>query len=389
MTKIWKKLFYKRKAVRIERLFFIFAVGIKLTRMNFKKLVYLLLAIIVSFPAQAMEIKGTISLQDDWQPVVYLASLNSPDNLFVASPEFVIAETFIQPDGTFSIQTTSIPEDARFYRLYLVRGNNSSVEFNTSAHRNFQHLLLDQHSEIELDATIEDNTFVIKRIEGSEDNNAILTFDRELAQRMLQFSNDITEAKHDFLSQDLENYIKNFANSVPNSLVGLYALYHLDEKDTDFLRNSEFYFGFQKRINEQYPGAHYTQAYTELLEKLIGFRDLVCEIPGVQPKWKDNLLIGQSVLILILVVLMIALIANSRKKMALAEVENNKSHSSFSNLTIKEQEILKLLAEGKTNKEIAKELYVELSTVKTHINSIYKQLQLSNRKEAVEYYRVK
>ena len=65
---------------------------------------------------------------------------------------------------------------------------------------------------------------------------------------------------------------------------------------------------------------------------------------------------------------------------------SNKEQETYDKLTQKQQEILQLLAQGKTNKEIAAELYVELSTVKTHINSIYKQLHLANRKEAVAYY---
>ncbi|HMH32781.1 MAG TPA: helix-turn-helix transcriptional regulator [Puia sp.] len=51
-------------------------------------------------------------------------------------------------------------------------------------------------------------------------------------------------------------------------------------------------------------------------------------------------------------------------------------------LTTKEVQILQLIAEGKTNKEIAGVYFIELSTVKTHINNIYSKLYLSNRKEA-------
>jgi DNA-binding CsgD family transcriptional regulator len=55
-------------------------------------------------------------------------------------------------------------------------------------------------------------------------------------------------------------------------------------------------------------------------------------------------------------------------------------------LTSKEVLVLRLLAESKTNKEIAAELYVELSTVKTHVNNIYSKLSVSNRKEARSKY---
>jgi len=52
-------------------------------------------------------------------------------------------------------------------------------------------------------------------------------------------------------------------------------------------------------------------------------------------------------------------------------------------LTNKEIEILQLIAEGKSNKEIADLNFIELSTVKTHINNIYSKLEVKSRREAV------
>ena len=43
-------------------------------------------------------------------------------------------------------------------------------------------------------------------------------------------------------------------------------------------------------------------------------------------------------------------------------------------------------AEGKSNKDIAAENFVELSTVKTHINNIYAKLGVNSRREAIKVY---
>ena len=51
-------------------------------------------------------------------------------------------------------------------------------------------------------------------------------------------------------------------------------------------------------------------------------------------------------------------------------------------LTQRELQILQLIANGKTNKEIAAVYFVEVSTVKTHVNNIYTKLGVSNRVEA-------
>jgi DNA-binding NarL/FixJ family response regulator len=52
-------------------------------------------------------------------------------------------------------------------------------------------------------------------------------------------------------------------------------------------------------------------------------------------------------------------------------------------LTSREREVLVLLAEGRTNREIASELSVSLATVKSHLVRLYSKLEVSNRNEAL------
>jgi two-component system nitrate/nitrite response regulator NarL len=52
-------------------------------------------------------------------------------------------------------------------------------------------------------------------------------------------------------------------------------------------------------------------------------------------------------------------------------------------LTQREQEILRLIATGKSLPEIAKELYLGLTTVKTHVQHLYEKLGVSDRAAAV------
>ena len=52
-------------------------------------------------------------------------------------------------------------------------------------------------------------------------------------------------------------------------------------------------------------------------------------------------------------------------------------------LTERETEVLRLLARGKANKQIARELFVTLSTVKTHVNNLYRKLGVRSRTQAI------
>jgi DNA-binding NarL/FixJ family response regulator len=54
-------------------------------------------------------------------------------------------------------------------------------------------------------------------------------------------------------------------------------------------------------------------------------------------------------------------------------------------LTQREEEILKLIAAGKDNRDIATALKIEEKTVKNHINNIYSKIGVNNRTEAIYY----
>lgn len=63
--------------------------------------------------------------------------------------------------------------------------------------------------------------------------------------------------------------------------------------------------------------------------------------------------------------------------------QNGQMADLVESLTLREQEILRLIVEGETNKQIAQSLFVELPTVKWHITKIYKKLGVRSRVQAI------
>ena len=69
--------------------------------------------------------------------------------------------------------------------------------------------------------------------------------------------------------------------------------------------------------------------------------------------------------------------ANQKSREAAIDLEQ------LARFSEREQQILVFLAEGYTNKEIAKGLNISPNTVKTHLSKIFDKLEVSNRTQAV------
>lgn len=63
--------------------------------------------------------------------------------------------------------------------------------------------------------------------------------------------------------------------------------------------------------------------------------------------------------------------------------QENRAEIDVETLTMREQEVLQLIVEGRSNREIAQELFIAVSTVKWYVNQIYKKLQVRSRVQAI------
>ena len=61
---------------------------------------------------------------------------------------------------------------------------------------------------------------------------------------------------------------------------------------------------------------------------------------------------------------------------------NHKVNPELATLTTRETEVLQLIAQGYSNREIAAQLYITERTVKNHVNSILRRLDLRDRTQA-------
>jgi DNA-binding NarL/FixJ family response regulator len=68
-----------------------------------------------------------------------------------------------------------------------------------------------------------------------------------------------------------------------------------------------------------------------------------------------------------------------------AETQHRPVLDAEADLSPREEEVLRLVAQGATNREIAESLFISENTVKTHLRNIMDKLHLANRSQAAAY----
>jgi DNA-binding CsgD family transcriptional regulator len=326
----------------------------------------------------AYQIEGRVNLGKEWQPKVYLAMIDELSDYYRASSELIVNTGLIEADGHFLIEGDELPDSPRFYRLYLMKEQNT--EFDACLYvggddHNFIHLILDNNSQVRIEA---DSTFYSPfgnySVVGAVENHLMRELSRMVYPSFYFYQIKFpTELK--LSEQKLFDDLRNFADTCQNTLAALAAVVNTD-MEIHAANHAGFYESFGARLEESLPENRYTQNYMRRLYFYIG-------APEQSNSWVKILIVGQAFIILLLT----GYILYMRRRFLEFKPEEDAAEPGLKELlTAKEAEILTLISIGKSNKEIAGELFIEVSTVKTHINKIYNKLGVRNRKEAKSVY---
>jgi len=274
------------------------------------------------------------------------------------------------------LKGNNLPNEKRYYRLYMMKKQNNDYDaclYVGGDDHNFVHVLLQEGDAIEIYAKSESIApFGSYDIKGNIDNQlmhdlADIVFPSFYFHR-IKFPTELKFTEDKFYTD-----LKNFTDTCSNTLVALAAINNTDF-DEYYDANPAFYENFGKRLKSELPNSIYTKNY------LLKIRYYANEEVAT-PRW-IKLLLG--LLFLGILGLSLKLYQTHQRLQVLQNTAPSppKALPIHDLLTQKEKEILQLISEGKSNKEIASALFIGLSTVKTHINKIYSKIGAANRKEA-------
>ncbi|MEM8523834.1 MAG: LuxR C-terminal-related transcriptional regulator [Bacteroidota bacterium] len=315
-------------------------------------------------------IEGKVNLTNDWQPYVYLAALDEWNDFFSASQQMILKRTTIDSNGRFRFSGEELPKTQALYRLYFIQEPEEEVLFITQgAERNHLTFIFSNADTLLLHTSPDKALLVDYQMESTCSGNA--SFEhlmKEILSNNAQLDQSSTGRARKLLIEKQNSYLKNIMDTSQNGFTKMLALSRLTlpSKEKEILA---------RKTIEVLKNEKYAPKYAQSLQLAIE-RNNISQTLRSLSQTKKILWVSLGLNVIFLLLLFWKYSNQISSKEAVPK-ENL--------FTPKEQEILILLAQGYSNKEMANQLFVGLSTIKTHINNIYRKAQLKDRKEAISF----
>jgi DNA-binding CsgD family transcriptional regulator len=324
-----------------------------------------LLVVWSGFPASvlfAYKVEGHLRLDHTWQRKIYLSAIPSIEDMNTASEDFIINVAEIGEDGHFLLSGNNLPQDERLYRLHVCKnGDPPATIFIGGKEENHFHFVMDNHSGLTF---FNEQPLFAGAIMKGHAANAAFTSLREIIVHWKRPNPVNTKTNWEYNRRQLAEQLRHFADTCQSALVALAAIAHLNLPE-DYSTHTDFYQNFLLKWEASAGDSPYYQA----LAHQIGFVKYQKSQPSFWPFW--------AVLPLLLLAFLAFFFLKKRPSKTLADSQPGVQNL----LSVQEQRVFGMLSEGKSNKEISSELNIEVSTVKSHVSSIYSKLGVKSRKE--------
>lgn len=315
----------------------------------------LILVIIISPNLMSQnKIEGKIIIDTIWKPVVYLSMITDFEDMNLMSNEMIVEKANIDSSGKFVFNTDFLPEGDNLYRIHIARKNDPPASLIIGGKdENHFYLIINKHFTLQIQDTSRSNFIKDALVKGYAPDIMVHQIEG-IASLLDSTLGNGSYIKAELIRNAIYSKLRFIADTCTNPLVSLFALYK-SNFEKDYPINKQFYNDYLIKWEKEH------SSYFEEFRKKIPasglsrtlFFVLSCII---------SLFIGITTTVVYL---------------KLFKKERNLIHD----LSIQERKIFSLILEGKSNKEISELLNIGLSTVKSHISSIYSKLDINSRKE--------
>lgn len=287
----------------------------------------------------------------------------------------IVQQGIVDSMGHFSFSGDNLSGQNRIYRIHLDGCSDSlgSKHFLGLCNNSKSVLFIANNKDtLQFPTSFEDQSLCT--INSTNPKSGLILEIEELKEHMAY---DLAEYPSEAnLNLNLKKWFKalhNFGKKTNEPLGELYIYDFLSDKSNETFKfyledlvANNYYEDLAERLTVDYPNSTFTRQYRA---EITTDRELASFGKPRSGKWYRTIIALLAVSVLGNVVFFL-----SKKRKSNASLLLEK-------LTPQEQKIAHLILENKTNKEIASELFVSVSTIKTHINNLYKKLDIASRDE--------
>tara|TARA_R110002072_G_scaffold12987_1_gene55110 strand:+ start:13706 stop:14758 length:1053 start_codon:yes stop_codon:yes gene_type:complete len=312
---------------------------------------------------------------------IYLSVVEDYRKISGVYPEQILNKTFPDSTGAFTFTGNNLPADNKIYRIHV---DTCSEEDQNTTHftghcPNSEEIVFIANNRDTLSLPFSfDNEMFCQIVSKNDKAQTLLKIDSLKNDMRFAFGTYRSEANRKINSEKWFKTIQEFSEDLNEPLAELYSYAFLSDRTNDLhafyledLKTNNYYNDLLNRLTTTYPNSSYSEQYSAELSSdkyiLTSSKNL--------PWW---VYLGSFIALA-------SVIGNFYFFGKLKRV-NKQFAPTEASLSNQEKKVLALILEEKSNKEIASEMFVSVSTVKTHINNLYKKLNVSSRDEVKKLY---
>ena len=314
-----------------------------------------------------------------WQNNVYLSLIEDYRKLSGVFSEQIISMHQLDSLGYFRFSGNQLDSENRIYRIHVDNCNDeqqSQNHFEGQCDDSKEILFIANNNDtIEFPFTF-DNQMFCRVLSNNEKANAFIRIDSIKEEMKYAYAEYRSEASRKLNNKKWFKTLQDFGSSLNEPLAELYIYAFLSDRSNNFhqfyledLKSNAYYDNLLMRLKKFYPNSPYTKQYEN---------EITSDKYSVQDNRESS---NHWLFYVVLVICIFSVSLNIFLFSKLFKKEKSTKTDLKSTLTKQEQNILKLLLQDKSNKDIADALFVSLSTVKTHVNNVYRKLNVQTRDE--------
>ena len=315
-----------------------------------------------------------------WQNDVYLSVIEDYRTLQGINDEQIISKTSSDSLGYFLFKGNQLESQQKIYKLHVDNCesfNQASNHFDGHCADSKDIIFIAKNTDsIRFPLSFEAQMFC-DIISNNPKTAAFIKIDSLKEDMKFAYTEFRSKANRDLNNKKWFKTLQGFGQELNEPLAELYIYSFLSDRSNPFhnyyledLKTNSYYDELLQRLEDHYPNSSYVKQYKAELTS-----DQYIASPSSKTEsvfnW-TNMVIG---LLMASVLLNLWFVFSAKKRKQKQRTEAKEQ------LTKQEQTVLELLLDEKTNKDIAETLFISVSTVKTHVNNVYKKLNVNSRDE--------